>query len=125
VTHPSHLLSAVLDGELTPAEDTAVTAHLSQCVMCAADLDGLAQVRGWVRELPLLEPPVAVVPALRRPPRWMWAAASAAAAALAIGLAVSPAQPHVLDLDTLAGRHTARVVVVPGISTIRGGMGGP
>ena len=125
MTHPIDLLSAFLDDELSPEEHSMVTSHLDGCATCPVDLAGLARVRNWVRALPDLEPPVPLVPALRRPPRWIWAAASAAAAVLAIGLVVSPAEPEVLDLDTLAGQHTARVVVAPGISSIRGPVGGP
>jgi anti-sigma factor RsiW len=125
MTHPTDLLSAFLDDELSLEEHSAVTSHLEACATCPAELTGLARVRDWIRALPDQEPPVPLVPALRRPPRWIWAAASAAAAVLAIGLVVSPAQPEVFDLDTLAGQHTARVVVTPGISSIRGPVGGP
>ncbi|MCH7584654.1 MAG: zf-HC2 domain-containing protein [Acidobacteria bacterium] len=125
MTHPIDILSALLDDELSPEEHSTVTSHLEGCAACSADLAGLARVRSWVRALPEQEPPVPLVPALRRPPRWIWAAASAAAAVLAIGLVVSPARPEVFDLDTLAGQHTARVVVAPGISSIRGPVGGP
>ncbi len=125
MTHPIELLSAFLDDELTLAERSDVSSHLKGCAACSADLAGIARVRDWVRALPVAEPPVPLVPALRRQPRWVWAAASVAAVALAVGLAVSPADPEVLDLEMLAGQHTARVVVAPGISAIRGSVGGP
>ncbi len=125
MTHPSELLSSFLDGELVPEDHAAVAAHLGRCSACTADLDGLARVRDWIRGLPIEEPPVPLVPTLRRPPRWAWAAASAAAAALAVGLVVSPAQPQEVDLNMLAGQHTARVGVVPGLSMARGPVGGP
>jgi hypothetical protein len=39
---------------------------------------------------------------------------------LVVGLAVGPGEPGPsVDLDTLAERHTARVVFEPGISTLR------
>lgn len=126
MTHPVDLLSAYLDGELASGERTMVAAHLDDCRRCSEELDGLARVRGWIRGLPVEEPPVPLVPVLRRQSRWVWAAAaSAAAAALVIGLAAAPDQPDVPDLDTLAGQHTARVIVDPGISTIRGTVAGP
>ena len=125
MTHPSDLLSAFLDGELAPTETGTVAAHLGRCETCAAELAGLTKVRDWIRHLPVEEPPIPFVSSLRRPQRWMWAAASAAAAVLAIGLVVSPAQPQVLNLDSMAGQHTARVVVAPGISAIRGPVAGP
>jgi len=125
MTHPIELLSAFLDDELTVDERSEVASHLEGCAACSSDLAGIARVRGWVRALPVAEPPIPLVPALRRRPPWIWAAASVAAAALAVGLVVSPADPEVLDLETLAGQHTARVVVAPGISAIGGSVGGP
>lgn len=119
MTHPIDLLSAFLDGELAPADQAEVANHLHGCASCAADLEGISRVRDWIRGMPVEEPPIPLLPALRSP-RWAWAAASIAAAALAVGLVVTPAQTEVLDLDTLAGQHTARVVVSPGISSIRG-----
>jgi anti-sigma factor RsiW len=124
MTHPLDLLSAFLDGELDSAHHTEVADHLPGCASCSAELEGLTRVRDWIRGLPVEEPPIPLLPALRSQ-RWTWAAASVAAAALAVGLVVTPAQPEVLDLDTLAGQHTARVVVSPGISSIRGPVGGP
>ncbi len=125
MTHPIDLLSAFLDDELSSQERSMVASHLESCATCSSDLAGLARVKNWVRALPDQEPPVPLVPSLRRPPRWIWAAASAAAAVLAIGLVVSPTEPAPFDLDTLEGLHTARVVVAPGISSIRGPVGGP
>lgn len=125
MTHPIDLLSALLDDELTLDERSEVASHLQGCAACSTDLAGIARVRDWVRALPVEEPPVPLVPALRRQSRWIWAAASVAAAALAVGLVVSPSDPEVLDLEMLAGQHTARVVVAPGISAIRGSVGGP
>lgn len=124
MTHPNDLLSAYLDGELDSADHKEVASHLQGCASCSADLAGVSRVRGWIRGLPVEEPPIPLLPALRSP-RWAWAAASVAAAALAVGLVVTPAQPVDLDLDTLAEQHTARVVVSPGISSIRGPVGGP
>jgi len=117
-------MSAFLDGEIAPDDHAVVAAHIDSCTACGADLDSLARVRDWIRGLPVAEPPVPLAPTLRRPSRWSWAAASAAAVALAIGLAV-PSQPEPLDLDLLAGQHTARVGLAPGLSTIRGQVGGP
>jgi len=124
MTHPTDLLSAFLDGELESADHAMVANHLDGCASCAVDLEGISRVRDWVRGLPVQDPPIPLLPALRAP-RWAWAAASVAAAALAVGLVVTPAEPEAFDLDTLAGQHTARVVVSPGISSIRGPVSGP
>lgn len=124
MTHVLDLISAQLDGELAPAEERAVTAHLAECETCRAESAGIAAVRDAVRSLPVLDPPVVVL-ARRRPRRWITAAASVAAGALAIGLAVAPGRPaSPFDLDTIAGQHTIRQGVDPAISTVRGpGMG--
>jgi hypothetical protein len=122
MTHLGDLLSAFLDDELDSEQRLAAEAHLSECSSCVAERDDLAAVRSWMRELPVLEAPIPL--AARRPPRWTWAAASVAAASLAIGLAIAPAQPAP-GLDVLASQHSARVVVSPGISAVRGIGGAP
>ena len=122
MTHPGDLLSAFLDDELDSEQRHAVEAHLAECHSCMEERDDLARVRSWIRKLPMLEAPISL--AARCPPRWTWAAASVAAASLAIGLAISPAQPAP-GLDVLAGQHSARVVVSPGISSVRGIGGAP
>jgi hypothetical protein len=83
-------------------------------------------VRDAVRSLPSLDPPIPLLPALRRRPRWIGAAASAAAAVLAVGIVFGPGQQaEVFDLDAIAGQHTVRQAVDPGISTLRGTVGSP
>ncbi len=128
--HPEDLLSALVDDELAATERHAVTEHLETCAQCRAELTAITIARDAVRELPLLDPPAGLAPrpgtAGRRllRPVWAWAAAGAAALALVIGLAAGPgvSEPEV-DLDTLANRHTARLVVQPGI-TVRAPAGG-
>ncbi len=121
--HPRELLSAHLDGELTGSERAAVERHVAECEDCAHEVNALSSVRKALRSLPQLEPPVPLL----RPRSWLiirWGAA-AAAATLVVALAVAPgSDPAVLDLDMMADRHTARLVVDPGISTIRGPVGG-
>lgn len=120
MTHVGDLLSALLDGELNRDELATVTAHLAECETCSEELTAIASVREAVRSLPELDPPVPIM-AHRRPHRWITAAASIAAGALAVGLAVAPGeQATPFDLDTIAGQHTTRQGVDPGISTFRG-----
>ncbi|HSR15258.1 MAG TPA: zf-HC2 domain-containing protein [Gemmatimonadales bacterium] len=124
MTHPGDLLSAYADGQLDAAERHSVVEHLSVCAACRAELDQVEAAREAVRSLPLLEPPPGVIPGRERRrllrPVWAWATAGAVAVALAVSLTVAPgrADPQV-DLDTLANRHTARVLVQPGIQTVR------
>ncbi|HYF94739.1 MAG TPA: zf-HC2 domain-containing protein [Symbiobacteriaceae bacterium] len=105
----SILLSAYLDGELTPGELLRVEEHLRRCHACADEVDSLRQTVALVASLEEVEvpvsfqaqlhqrlvalgPPVAVGPRTRAVPAWQrgvrrWAApAAAAAAALAIGV---------------------------------------
>lgn len=125
MNHVLDLLSAHLDGELATDEARVVESHLASCESCRSELTALAAVRDAVRALPVLEAPLPLLPAIRRP-RWIGAAASVAAAALAVGLVVGPGQPAAaFDLDTMAGQHTTRLGVDPGISTIRGPVGSP
>jgi anti-sigma factor RsiW len=129
--HPEDLLSALVDGELTATERHAVTEHLETCPTCRAELTEITIARDTVRDLPMIDPPPGLIPesapARRRllRPVWAWAAAGAAALALVIGLATGPgvSEPEV-DLETLANRHTARLVVQPGIQTVRAPAGG-
>ncbi|MEE9297779.1 MAG: zf-HC2 domain-containing protein [Acidimicrobiia bacterium] len=127
MTHPRELLSAHLDGELTADEGSRVDLHLATCADCTHELRALASVRTALRSLPELEPPTPLMAARSWSlVRWGGGAAAAAAVALAVVLAVAPGdRPAVLDLDTMAEQHTARLVVDPGISTIRGPVGGP
>jgi hypothetical protein len=96
--HERERLSAWLDGELTPAEQVEVEAHLSTCAECRARLADMGAVDEKARGLPL-EPPagyfetfpgrlrarieargrVSARPARAgwRPPVWTWAAAAA------------------------------------------------
>lgn len=125
MTHLEGLLSAHLDGEVSPTEADRIERHLASCEECRLELEAVARARSVVRSLPSLDPPGGMVPPLRRRARWVWAASGIAAAALAIGLVWAPGEPTPqMDLDVLADRHTARVIVDPGISAIRGPTGG-
>jgi anti-sigma factor RsiW len=55
--HLDDLLSAYLDGELTPAERVEVDAHLAGCPRCRDDLDGEREVRQVIRALPAVDAP--------------------------------------------------------------------
>ena len=134
MNHPGDLLSAYLDGELGSAEHTAVAAHLGTCGACRGELTAISEARSSLRSLPTLDAPNSLLPAgTERSPRprgvrpvWAWAAAAAVALALGIGLAVGPgSSPSPMDLGHLAERHTARVVVQPGVQTVRAVLEAP
>jgi hypothetical protein len=88
--HPDELLSAFLDGELSAADRAAVEGHLRDCAACARELEELAAVDAFARELPVPAPagyfealPGRVRARVRRPARIprpaLWAVAAAAA----------------------------------------------
>ena len=131
MNHPGELLSAYLDAEVTPDERRFVETHLPGCHECRTEIDELSAARATVRSLPMLDMPPGVLPEFeavvhRFPSRPIaWAAAAVAAGLLAVGLMTGGDQGPVFDLDNLSERHTARVVVDPGISTVRASVGGP
>lgn len=56
--HPTDLLSAYLDGDLTEAERAAVADHLAGCPDCTDELELVGELRDLMRRLPEVEPPV-------------------------------------------------------------------
>ncbi len=91
--HVRDLLSAYVDGELSPPERGMVEAHLAACEECSAEIEEFAALDGALRALPLGEPDgyfdtftqrvrervraERVPVARRRLPAWTWAAAAA------------------------------------------------
>lgn len=134
--HPADLISAYLDGELNAVETTEIESHLADCGECASELDDVTAARSALRGLPMLDPPVwvgrvDVVPIQSAKSRraqgfTRWVAAAAASVILLAGVVVVSGEPAaVIDIDTMSTQHVARVVVDPGISTIRGPVSGP
>jgi len=112
-SHPGDLLSALLDGELTPAEEAGVRAHTSACEQCQRELRLIGEGRTLVRDLPAVDPPFGFYERMLRP-RHRWArvgvAALVAGAAASVGLMAvatpreAPVSPHVAQL---VDAHTA------------------
>ena len=136
---PEHLgdrLSAMLDGEVTPAERGEAEAHLSACAQCRSELEGTAAARQLVRALPVLDPPFGLIErvllghtdegssvpqraAVRsRPRRPVWLAGAAAAAALAV-LAVAPRHASQVQ-PPVAHFVDAHATATPGADPISG-----
>jgi hypothetical protein len=125
------LLSAYLDGELSPGELLRVEQHLRRCHACADEVDSLRQTLALVAALDEVEipatfhaslhdrlvalgPPMATGRRTRVIPEWQrnvrrWAVpAAAAAAALAIGLSsYPPARDLARGLEAQPGRMAA------------------
>jgi Putative zinc-finger len=89
-SHPAERLSAFLDGELSAADRAQVESHLRECPACAHELEELAAVDAFAREVPVQAPdgyfealPARVRARVRRPSRIprpaLWAVAAAAA----------------------------------------------
>ncbi len=49
-------LVAFLDGELDDAERRPIASHVSTCLGCRREMERLGTVRGWVADLPRIEP---------------------------------------------------------------------
>jgi anti-sigma factor RsiW len=120
LTHPTELISAYLDGELTRAEVTQLQAHMSSCGKCIADMEGLQRVRTAVRSLPLIELPPGllgdaepvVVPLRKNRGFWVGAAAAGVAVVIAVATMLTP-QPTSLSVNDLNSRFGARVSLDP------------
>lgn len=123
MTHPSELISAYLDGELSGPELGRLAEHLGSCGQCSGELQDIQRVRSAVRSLPILELPPGlifesdrVVTPLRRN-RGVWVGAAAAIVALVIAVAaiVTP-PPTSVSVDELNSRFGARVSLDPAFS---------
>lgn len=119
--HLGDLLSAYLDGELSPQDVEHIGDHLALCAPCRSELRELDAARTAVRALPRLEPSLEPPPLGASTARRRWArrAVAAAAVAAAIALVVNTGGPAAfVDRDTLANRHTARTSVEQGFAVI-------
>ncbi|MBV9411696.1 MAG: zf-HC2 domain-containing protein [Acidimicrobiia bacterium] len=111
--HPGDLLSAYLDGELTPREADGVRAHLDGCVECRRELEFIGEARTFVRDLPPVDPPFGLFERMLRPKhRWartgVGALAAGAVASVAVMALVAPREPHVsTNVAQLVSAHTA------------------
>ncbi|HEU4320989.1 MAG TPA: zf-HC2 domain-containing protein [Acidimicrobiia bacterium] len=120
MTHPSELISAYLDGELTDGELVSLMDHLGSCGRCSAELEQMQRVRSAVRSLPVLDMPRGIVPEadpvvvpLRRN-KGLWAGVAAAVliAVIAFAALVTP-PPGSLSVDDLNSRFGARASLDP------------
>lgn len=118
------ILSALVDGELSPDERRFVHEHLQQCAACREAADEFAHLHGLVGELPKLVAPESFVSAALRPRErsrtasvatWptrgkrRWFLAGAAAAGIVVTLAGLAAPPPAAEppVDRYIARHVS------------------
>lgn len=128
------LLSALLDGELTPAEEAEVRAWLDVDPDARAELEGLTAVRSAVRSLPPVDPPFGFYERMLRdgagpsgrteraaPRRWRGGGLVAAAASILVALVLvvgvtPPAEAMVPPVDRYTARHEAMTMGAVGVA---------
>jgi len=115
------ILSALLDGELDPAERKFVHDHLQECEACREAAVEFGAVKGIVEELPRLVAPESfvsgaldrrssrwhgiVAAAVRGRIRWVIAAVAAAAVGVTLGGLVAPRPATQPPIDVYMARH--------------------
>jgi hypothetical protein len=116
------LLSALLDGELSAADEAEVRAYLERSPAAADDFAALAGVRTLVRDLPAVDPPFGFYERMLRPekrPRRLGlrvgGAVAAAAAAIVVLMGITPVTDRIVPpVNAYAERHEHMVNPAPG-----------
>jgi anti-sigma factor RsiW len=116
MSHLGALISALLDGELTPVEGAEADAHLLSCPECRAELAATRRARQLLRELPMLDwvHPVAT----RRSRRPVAALAAVAAVAIVGVVAWPPAHSATPPLTQFVNARTVSAVTAGSVATI-------
>ncbi len=131
--HLGEGLSAYLDGELLPAEQASVVAHLEACAACRDELLEIDAARTALRSLPVHDPPLLL--GTGRPPAAggarrrrvasrpaAWVAATAAAVVLAVGgvgMARSGSGDDAVEIGQMIDRHNVRVSADLGLPAVQ------
>jgi anti-sigma factor RsiW len=116
VSHLGPVLSALLDGELTPTESAEADAHLLSCPDCQAELVATRRARDLVRQLPLLD---WVHPIAARRSRLPVAALAAVAAVALVGVvAWPPTHSATSPLTRFVNARTVAAVTAGSVATI-------
>lgn len=118
------ILSALIDGELTPDQRRMVHEHLQSCADCRETAEEFTHIHGMVGELPRLVAPASFVSDVLKPPtrsatqqvahvaiggRRKWVALGLAVAAIAISLAglVTPPPATAPPVNAFIARHVS------------------
>ncbi len=115
MNHLGELLSAYLDGEVSPAERARVTSHIADCSLCQAELADLHSARSALRSLPMLDLPDGlfdldsnVVPLVRRPRVWAAAAAAVVAGFIGVATFIAPEPTVPVTFNEISVEHSNR-----------------
>ncbi len=116
VQHAGDSLSALLDGELSPAQEAEVQAHLVTCMACRHEMEMVRVARLWLRALPPVEPPFGLYERMLVPYRpgrrriaMAFVGAAAAVAAVLVSVAPAPQPPVDPSVATLIEAHATSV----------------
>jgi anti-sigma factor RsiW len=113
--HLGDLVSAYLDGELTPAERTWADGHLAGCPLCRAALAATASARTLVRGLAPVQPRLGFAEQVLRSERRRRPAALVAVAAAAVAVAAMAVTPPSGEATPPVGRFVeAHATATPG-----------
>jgi predicted anti-sigma-YlaC factor YlaD len=116
MSHLGALISALLDGELTPAEQAEADAHLLTCAACRAEVADTRSMRDLVRQLPRLEwEPSRLARRDRRP---VLGLAAVAAVALVGVVAWPPARTAVPPVRRLVAARTVAAFTPSPVATV-------
>ena len=122
MSHPSELLSAYLDGEVTEREREIVTGHIGGCEACQGELADLHIARSALRSLPILDLPPGilmdgmtadVIPLVRRPRVWVAAAAAAVVAFIGVATFVTPEPTVPITFNEISAEYNTRSQLDP------------
>ncbi len=112
IEHAGDSLSALLDGELSPAAEAEVQAHLVACMACRHEMETVQVARLWLRALPPVDPPFGLYERMLVPYRpgrrriaMAFVGAAAAVAAVLVSIAPAPQAPVDPSVATLIEAH--------------------
>lgn len=124
--HPSMLISAFLDGELSESELSTLERHLASCGRCVAEMQDIHRVRSAVRSLPVVELPLDLVYEGEPAPvahlhryRLVWTGAAAVVAVVITLATLLTPDPAGLNMEDLTSRFGARVSLDPAFGSAK------